>query len=336
MATIYEHIDENKRRTVLLVLLFPLLFTVLVLATLWVALWLTQGQGYEPSLVSWNGLTVTTFQRTVLSWAAVVTPLCLLTAAGWILFSYFTGDEWMLSSAQAVAVTRRSQPEIYRLVENLCITRGLPVPRIYIIDDESLNAFATGRDPDHASVALTKGIVKRLERAELEGVIAHELAHVENRDIRLMLITVAGISFFTFLGEWLLRVAVRNSRGRKENGGLLLVFAALGFACLLYGYLLAPLLRLAVSRRREYQADATAALTTRNPLALASALRKIASDCRVEALDKRESMAAMCIANPLAQAGLFSAISGLLATHPPIQKRIAVLEEMDHGYRGVN
>jgi len=234
----------------------------------------------------------------------------------------------MLKGVGAIEVSRRDQPEIYRLVENLCITRGLPVPRVYIMDDDSLNAFATGRDPQHASVALTKGIVLKLERAELEGVVAHELAHVENRDIRLMLLTVAGISFFTFIGEGLLRVGMssRNRNQRSKGNGVL---ALIGVMCLVYGDLLAPLLRLAVSRQREYQADATAALTTRNPRALARALHKIAFDSRVEALDKRESMAAMCIANPLGKAGLFSHLSGLLATHPPIQKRIAALLDMD-------
>ena len=217
------------------------------------------GGGEDPSVVLY-GQTLTSAQASLVQTALFAIPICWLLAIGWIVISYFSGDKWMLSSAGAVEVTRRDQPEIYRLVENLCITRGLPVPRIYIMDDESLNAFATGRDPQHASVALTKGIVKRLERTELEGVVAHELAHVENRDIRLMLITVAGISFFTLAGEWLLRSSV-SGRRNKNNGSAVLV--VLGLVCLVYGYLLAPLIRLAVSRQREYQADATAALTTR-------------------------------------------------------------------------
>ncbi|MBR4355336.1 MAG: M48 family metallopeptidase [Elusimicrobiaceae bacterium] len=332
MATVYEHIDENKRRTVLLVLLFPLAFALLVLLTLGLILWFTQdpGEAISSGLV-WRGVSLSPWQTQLVQWATVMVPVCWAVALIWIIISYFSGDKMMLSGVGAIEITRRDQPEIYRLVENLCITRGLPLPRIYIMDDDSLNAFATGRDPQHASVALTKGIVKKLERAELEGVVAHELAHVENRDIRLMLITVAGISFFTFLGEFLLRSGLsrRSSRG-KGNGNMLIV--VFGLLCLIYGYLLAPLIRLAVSRQREYQADATAALTTRNPQALASALRKISSDSRVEALDKRESMAAMCIANPLEKMGLFSSLSGLLATHPPIEKRIQALLDMDHTY----
>lgn len=327
MATIYEHIDENKRRTVLLVLLFPLVFALLAALSLGVLVWLSGG-GQEPAVVLY-GQTFTPAQASIIQTAILAVPICWLLAVGWICISYFSGDKWMLSSAGAIEVTRRDQPEIYRLVENLCITRGLPVPRIYIMDDESLNAFATGRDPQHASVALTKGIVRKLERAELEGVVAHELAHVENRDIRLMLITVAGISFFTLAGECLLRSSM-GRRGGKNNGSALLL--VLGVVCLVYGYLLAPLIRLAVSRQREYQADATAALTTRNPRALASALQKISGDSRVEALDTRESMAAMCIVNPLGKMGLFSSLSGLLATHPPIQKRIKALLDMDHAY----
>ena len=324
MATIYEHIEENKRRTVLLVLLFPLVFALLVAATAGIFFFLLSDPGTSPTYA--NGLTEA--QMNVVQLVLWLTPVCWVVAVLWIVISYFAGDKMMMSGVGAVEISRQDQPEIFRLVENLCITRGLPLPRIYILDDDSLNAFATGRDPEHASVALTKGIVKRLERAELEGVVAHELAHVENRDIRLMLLTVAGISFFTFAGEILLRMGLSSGRGNRKNegGG---IFIILGLVCLVYGYFLAPLIRLAVSRQREYQADATAALTTRNPRALASALRKISSDSRVEALDKRESMAAMCIANPLEKMGLFSSLSGLLATHPPIQKRIEVLLEMD-------
>lgn len=325
MATIYEHIEENKRRTVLLVLLFPLAFAALVLATVALVLFFAAGPDQAAAVFSGNASPEQMQIAQLALWAA---PIGWAMAMMWIVIAYFMGDKFMMSGVGAVQVTRRDQPEIVRLVENLCITRGLPLPRIYILNDDSLNAFATGRDPEHASIALTKGIVQKLERVELEGVVAHELAHVENRDIRLMLITVAGISFFTFMGEILLRMGLSSGRrNRKNNGGGILIIA--GLVCLIYGYFLAPLIRLAVSRQREYQADATAALTTRNPAALASALRKISSDSRVEALDKRESMAAMCIANPLGKMGLFSSLSGLFATHPPIDKRISALLDMD-------
>ena len=329
MATVYEYIEENKRRTVLLVLLFPLVFMLLVLATAGLVICLMDTGEVGMSTMTWQGVALSEKQALFFCVAFFLGPVCWVVAMLWIFISYFLGDKMMLMGVGAVEISKRDQPEIYRLVENLCITRGLPLPRIYILDDDSLNAFATGRDPQHASVALTKGIVKRLERTELEGVIAHELAHVENRDIRLMLLTVAGISFFTFVGEILIRAGLssRSNSNNKGNGNAIL--ALLGLVCLIYGYFLAPLIRLAVSRQREYQADATAALTTRNPRALASALHKISSDSRVEALDKRESMAAMCIANPLEKVGLFSQLTGLLASHPPIEKRIAALLDMD-------
>ncbi len=322
MSTVYEHIEENKRRTVLLVLLFPLAFALLVAATAGILFYFMR----DPYAAS-SGFTAS--QQELMAFVSWAVPICWALAVGWIIISYFTGDKMMLSGVGAVRITRQDQPEIFRLVENLCISRGLPLPQIYILDDESLNAFATGRDPEHASIALTKGIVNKLERVELEGVVAHELAHVENRDIRLMLLTVAGISFFTFVGELLLRAGLSSGRSNRKNNDGGIVFVLAGLVCLFYGYFLAPLIRLAVSRQREYQADATAALTTRNPRALARALEKISSDSRVEALDKRESMAAMCISNPLGQIGLFSSLAGLLATHPPISQRIAALLDME-------
>ncbi|MDD7502058.1 MAG: M48 family metallopeptidase [Elusimicrobia bacterium] len=332
MATIYEHIQQNKRRTVLLVLLFPVLFALLTWGVFALVFFTIGGDPYA---------TVSEFQATdhltrlneLMLW---VLPICWGLAMVWILVSYYTGDQLLLNSVNAIPVTAYDQPEIYRLVENLCISRGLPTPKIYILNDNALNAFATGRDPEHASIALTKGIVTRLERVELEGVIAHELAHVENRDIRLMLITVAGISFFTFMGEICFRLALSSSRSRRSDrssGSAGLLFLVLGFVCMIYGYVIAPLLRLAVSRAREYQADATAALTTRNPRALASALKKISVCPRVEAIEEHSSMAGMCIESPVGPLGmgLFGAMSGLTSTHPPVEKRIQALLEMDRG-----
>lgn len=344
MATTYEHIAQNKRRTVLLVLLFPITFALFTWLVLWGLFGLATGEtavqtrpqtravrmadGSVRHIQTPSSVPAKSGLQTASEWMLYIGPLCWLGAMIWILIAYYSGDKMLLRSAGAIQIHKEDQPEIYRLVENLCITRGLPVPKIYIMDDSSLNAFATGRDPQHASIAFTKGIVQKLDRAELEGVAAHELAHVENRDIRLMLITVAGISFFTLAGEICFRVAATSGRRSSKNNGAAL-FLLLGIILLVYGYVIAPLIRLAVSRQREYQADATAALTTRNPGALASALRKISGDSRVEALENRESMAAMCIESPLKKAGLFSSLSGLLSTHPPVEKRIAALMEMD-------
>lgn len=324
MATTYDHISQNKRRTVLLVLLFPITFALFT----WVAFSLlftfvipqenvrpgSSVQGYYDTMGG-DDYHVTSRApgadrvSTLNGLMLIILPVCWGLAMIWVLVSYYAGDRLILSGTGAIPISKQDQPEIYNLVENLCISRGLPVPKIYIINDDSLNAFATGRDPQHASVALTKGIVQKLERAELEGVVAHELAHVENRDIRLMLITVAGISFFTFLGEICFRLGLSSGRGRdKNNAGL--IFLVLGLTCMIYGYVVAPLIRLAVSRTREYQADATAALTTRNPAALASALRKISSDSVVESLEAHPSMAAMCIAVPLKNPACLPAFRG--------------------------
>ncbi|MBO7237924.1 MAG: M48 family metallopeptidase [Elusimicrobiaceae bacterium] len=323
MATTYDFIAQNKRRTWLLVLLFPITFAVLAYGLLFVLLYLTGADTADGSLSLWQAT------HALAVW---VVPSAWAVAMLWIVISYFSGDHMLLRGAGAIEIHKKDQPEIYRLVENLCISQGLPVPRIYIINDESLNAFATGRDPQHASVALTVGIVKRLERAELEGVIAHELSHIKNRDIRLMLITVAGISFCTFMSELCFRMALSSARSRrrsKNEGSGALLFVAVGLFFLIYGYLIAPLIRLAVSRTREYQADASAALMTRNPGALARALEKITQDPTVEVLDAHASMAAMCIANPLSKKSFFTWLSGILATHPPVEKRIAKLREMD-------
>ena len=336
MLTTYDFIEQNKRRTWLLVLLFPVTFALLGFLFLFCFTHLTSDTtsvssptaSYQTGTVSYTE--PTPLEQTI-AMAAWALPGLWLLAVLWIVISYFCGDQLLLHGAGAIEIDKDSQPEIFRLVENLCIASGLPLPRIYLINDNSLNAFATGRDPEHASVALTVGIVRRLERAELEGVIAHELSHIKNRDIRLMLITVAGISFFTFLAEMCFRAAlrVRVSRNNKNEGGARLLLFLLGVFFAIYGYLIAPLIRLAVSRTREYQADASAALMTRNPGALARALQKISGDPRVEALDKHASMAAMCIANPLEKMGLFSSISGLFATHPPIENRIMKLRIMD-------
>ena len=345
MPTTYDFVAQNKRRTWLLVLLFPITFALLGMVFLFGYQYVcelgetpTQADSYHAYVNNVNLQTTTPASRAIENTARIgmiALPAFWLLAMLWILFSYFSGDQMILHGAGAIKISKRSQPEIYRLVENLCISVGLPTPQIYIIDDESLNAFATGRDPKHASIALTKGIVKRLEPVELEGVIAHELSHIRNRDIRLMLITVAGISFCTFLAEICFRMALNMSRSRSSSSGksdgnaLPIICFAVGLCLAIYGYLVAPLIRLAISRTREYQADATAALMTRNPGALARALEKISADPRVEVLDAHASMAAMCIANPLSKKSFFAWISGILATHPPTEKRIAALRTMD-------
>jgi len=261
----------------------------------------------------------------VLMLCLMIYPFVLIVAFIWILISYFSGGKMILGMAHARQVTFDDNKELYRLVENTAIMAGLPMPKIFIIEDNSLNAFATGRNPKEASIAVTRGIVDKLDEAELQTVIAHELAHIGNRDIRLMLITIAGIGCFLFFGEMLIRVAFRSGRGGGKNSGkAVLVLLAIGVFCLIFGYIVAPILRFALSRRREYQADSTAVKITRDPDALIRALSKISGDPRVEALDTNRLVGNMCIASP----GKVGFISKLYLTHPPMDKRIEALRGM--------
>lgn len=245
----------------------------------------------------------------------------------WTLISFYSGHNFILSSANSRQADQTKDKEVIRLVENTAITAGLPMPQVYIMDTPALNAFATGRNPENAYIVLTTGIIEKLEKSELEGVIAHEMAHIGNSDTKLMMIIILVIGFFTLAGSLLMRVSVRG-RGGKNKGAL--IFLVVGLILYIYGTLIAPIIRLAVSRRREYQADATGALITRNPQGLISALRKISSNPRVESFDGKEIMSAMCIANPLREGiNIFDSLHGLFSTHPPVSERIKALEQMD-------
>lgn len=309
----------------MIALLFPLVFTLLSYGSIFLFFYFAFDT--ETVKKSWD----VALQETNLA-AGYFVPGVLAFALIWVVCSYFTGDKILLHNAEAYGIDKKDNPALYMLVENLCITRGLPVPNIYIMKDYALNAFATGRNPKNASIAVTSGLLEKLNKQELEAVLAHELAHIENRDITLMLITIAGISFFTIIGELVFRIALHvNRRNRNRKGNQAVMFLCLiGVLFFIFGYLIAPLIRLAMSREREYLADATSALTTRNPNALASALRKISCHSEVEALKEHPSMASMCIESPKeAERGLFGRLSGLYATHPPIKERIKRLSHMD-------
>lgn len=335
MPTTYDFIAKNKRRTWLLVFLFPLAFVLLGYLFLLGISYGSLGRSYyyDSSYYEETGQNVWQVSITAANTLAMrFLPVILLLAVVWIIIAYASGDRMIMSSAGGIKITKDEQPEIYRLVENLCISQGLPTPQIYIINDSALNAFATGKDPQHASIALTKGLVQHLERAELEGVIAHELAHIKNYDIRLMLITVVGIAFFTFVSEMFFQLGWSSAGRRTRNHSATMLFFVIGTFFAIYGFFIAPMIRLAVSRKREYLADATAALITRNPEALARALEKISKAPHVYKLEKHPTMAAMCIENPLNKVSLFSWLSGMFSTHPPTEKRIAALRQMARGY----
>ena len=307
---VYQHIAENNFKIFGLVCLFPIALTIFVYLGFWiVGQFVESPEEYQDFMnLFWD-----------------LTPWIVLVCTGLTVLSVLFGDKMMLSFAGAHLC--RGNVEylpVYRSVENVALAAGLPTPKIYLIDDDSLNAFATGFAPDTASIALTKGIIKKLKPLELDAVIAHEMAHIKNRDIRLNMYVITGIGIVGMVGEILIRIFGRSSSGgrNKKSNGLQGVFIMIGFSLLLFRYFVAPFIHMALSRKQEFQADATGAFFTRNPEALASALEKIALDPRVEALDKSEQMAAACIYNPLKKLG------GLLDTHPPVKERIKRLRSM--------
>ena len=240
--------------------------------------------------------------------------------------SYFAGDKLVLAQSQASELAPGAEPQLRNIVETLSIGLGITPPRIYLIDDTAPNAFATGRDPKHASIVATRGLLDKLDRTELEGVIAHELSHVVNRDIRVMLLVTVLVGTVALLSDWMFRSFAWGGggrRGRDRGGGGVILIIALVLAILTP--VVAALIQFAVSRQREYLADASGALLTRYPTGLANALRKIAAD--TEALDvANKASASLYIANPLKDAP--RALDGLFDTHPPIAERIRRLEAM--------
>jgi heat shock protein HtpX len=239
--------------------------------------------------------------------------------------SYFAGDKLVLAQSQARELAPGEETQLRNIVDTLSIGLGIPPPRIYVIDDTAPNAFATGRDPKHASIAVTRGLIDKLDRTELEGVIAHELSHVGNHDIRVMLLVTVLVGTIALLSDWMLRSFAWGGgrRGRDRGGGGIILIIAIALAILTP--IVATLIQLAVSRQREYLADASGALLTRYPAGLASALRKIAAD--KEALEvANKATASLYFANPLKDAP--RAMDGLFDTHPPIAERIRRLEAM--------
>jgi heat shock protein HtpX len=300
---IYSEISSNKRKTALLITFFLVLIIAL---------------GYAFSLYANQ-------------------PLLLPVAVGisvlMSFFSYFYSDKLVLKMSHAKEIKRVDDEELYRTVENLAIAAGLPTPKIYLIEDTAPNAFATGRDPKHAVVAITTGLRQKLTKQELEGVMAHELSHIGNYDIRLTTIIVMLVGIVTLLADWLLRFSFLGRRRSNDSGGgqLGAIMLIAGLVLAILSPIAATIIQLAISRRREFLADASGALLTRYPAGLASALKKIAEDHEpLEVANK--ATAHMYIVNPLKEhqdnkdsIGWFAK---LFQTHPPIQERIERLEKM--------
>lgn len=290
---VYSAIAANRRRSVLLVALF-----VIVVGALGYVLGELYAQG--------AGL--------------LLLPLAVLIAIASAAGSYFAGDQIVLGLSKAKEVSEAEQPLLHHVASALAAGAGLPMPRLYIIDDPAPNAFATGRDPQHASIAVTSGLLAKLDRTELEGVLAHELSHVRNYDIRFMLLVTVLVGMAALVSNWILQSMRWGGRGRRRDraGAILLV---VGLFLAIVTPVVVQLTRFAVSRQREYLADAAGALLTRYPPGLASALRRIAADPQSLKVANRAS-APLYIANP------FKNASRWFDTHPPIEDRIRRLESM--------
>lgn len=291
--TVYDQIQRNKLKSTLLVGLF-----VVFLITLGIVL----SYAFEGGL---GGLV-----------------LSIVVAVGMALFSYYGGASLaLLTNGAKGPIQLEDNPYLYRLVENVAITAGLPMPKVYIIQDSSPNAFATGRNPEHASVAFTTGIIERLENEELEGVIAHELSHIKNYDTRLMTVVIVCVGAVNIMAQLFLR-AGSFGRGRRNQAGL--VLALVGIILLIFSPIIAKLIQLAISRKREFLADASGALLTRYPDGLARALEKI--DAAAQPMVRANGATAhLYIANPFASKRGWT---HLFSTHPPIVERVQALRSM--------
>jgi heat shock protein HtpX len=288
----YSAIESNKRKTWLLLLA-------------------------SVGLVGLFGYVIDYFAET----GGSITIAALVYSIASALVAYYSGDKIALWASNAKLVEKKDAVELYRLVENLCIAGGQPLPKIYIINDPAPNAFATGRDPEHASIAFTTGLLERLDRAELEGVTAHELSHIKNYDIRVMTIVVVLVSAVTLMVDLFFRL--RWGGGNRKGGGLAIIVLML--LAMILALLAAHLIKLAVSRRREFLADASGALLTRYPDGLARALEKISANATPMA-HAHSSTAHLFIANPFGKSAGF--IAGLFSTHPPVADRVKALREM--------
>lgn len=291
--TTYDFIASNKRKTVLLIILF----SGLVLAL---------GYVLDRMYESGGGI------------IAIAAIYSVFTA----LIGFYSGDKVALRVSGAREVTESDNPYLVRMVQNLCIATGMPMPKVHVMNDPAINAFATGRDPEHASIAVTTGALENLENEELEGVIAHELSHIKNYDIRVMTLVIVLVGTVVVISDLVLRSFLWGG-GRKrdrEGGGAMMI---IGLILIIISPIIAQLIKLAVSRKREFLADASAALMTRYPEGLAKALEKIAAQSR-PMKSASGATAHLFIANPFRGKSMAS----LFSTHPPVDERITALRNM--------
>lgn len=295
MATTYDFIARNKRRSAALVFMFIVIV----------------------SFIGWAIGEATDYGSGGLVLALLIASIMTLTA-------YYAGDRVALATSGAQGPISKAQNSyVYVMVENLCLASGLPMPKVYLIPDQAINAFATGRDPSHASIAVTTGALEKLENEELEGVLAHELSHIKNYDIRYLMLVLVLVNTVTLLSRWFFYSGHMRSSGNNNRGGNPL--ALVGIILLILSPIIGQLVHLAVSRRRELLADASGALLTRYPEGLANALKKIQTENTHPMQRASDATAHLFFANPF---GSGKRLSRLFMTHPPIEERIAALNSM--------
>jgi heat shock protein HtpX len=308
---------RNNTKSVLLLALFPVIILAMVFLFLFIAVAATQDTEFTQHYST---------MELIFPFFLQAIPYTLGIVAVWFLIAYLSHSYIISHATHSKPLERKEHKRVYNLVENLCMSQGMNMPKINVIDDSSLNAFASGINKRSYTVTLTTGIIDKLNDDELEAVIAHELTHIKNRDVRLLIISIVFVGIFSLIAQMalnMLRFSSVRSRDSKNNGAALLIIAIIVAAV---GYFITSLMRFAISRNREFMADAGSAEMTHNPLALANALRKIANDPEIEAV-KRNDVAQLFIEHPLNKGDKKNAFTSLFATHPPIAKRIAVLEQ---------
>ncbi len=323
---------NNNLKSILLLLAFPLLLVVLLGVVVFIFGLFTIGSNtaigaFDPFQMLGLQPILGTGTPKDLAFSAVYAwwPMVLGIATIWVLIGYFFNDAIIHMATGAKAVTREQAPLLYNTLENLCISRGLPMPKLYIIDTDAMNAYASGIDNKSYAITVTSGLLARLNKDEVEAVLGHELTHIMDRDCRLLIVTIVFVGMISFLAQLLwrsLRVASFRRVRSRNGGGAVALMLLIAAVALVIGYVLALILRFAISRRREYLADAGSVDLTKNPEALINALRKISDNPDVPHVPTEVRQ--MFIENPPSGFDL----GGLFATHPPIAKRIQVLEEL--------
>jgi heat shock protein HtpX len=305
---IQRQISRNNRMSILYLLAFP----GLILASVYAFIFFISfnEEGADPDLA--NDMFINTI------------PFVLTIVLFWFLIAYWFNGSMIKAATSSKTLARKENMRVYNLVENLCMAEGMTMPKVNVIEDSGLNAFASGINQNTYTVTLTRGIIDRLNDEELEGVIAHELMHIKNKDVRLLIITIIFVGIFSFVVQILFRNLLFGSHRRKKDDGKAIILALVIAAI---AYFLSLIFKFGLSRKREYMADSGAAEMTKNPRALASALKKIKGNSDVKSVKNDDVKEMFIDYQPDKSSGFMGSLAGLFATHPPIDKRIAYLEQ---------